>query len=140
VQLPHSLKRGFRNDGSTGPLIFPDEFRTYAVLDDWTPHSITLNLYVLDDNNDVVFTFEGNGTPIFSWHSALIVLQGMHFEAVQQGEPEINERFSTIWQPRALPQSNIRGDTLLDIEGQETQEVFTILDNLALNYTKKAVR
>ncbi|KAG7085922.1 Type I Iterative PKS [Marasmius oreades] len=121
--LPHSLARGFRNDGSTDPLVFPDEFNVYAVLAYWSPSSWTLDCYVLNDNNDVVFTFEG-----------------LHFELVQQDHPKVSERFSMIWQPRALPQSRIRGHvTLDDDQTAEIQELLDSLDKLALGYTARAL-
>ncbi|KAK7047807.1 hypothetical protein VNI00_006135 [Paramarasmius palmivorus] len=121
--LPHSLRRGFRNDGSTEPLVFDDEFRVYAVMADWTPYSWTLDCHVLNDNDDVVFTFEG-----------------LHFELVQQDIPAINERFSMIWQPRALPESRLRGHvTLEDNSPSELQELLDVLDKLALGYTKRAL-
>ncbi|KAL0572907.1 hypothetical protein V5O48_009054 [Marasmius crinis-equi] len=121
--LPHSLRRGFRNSGSTESLVFPDEFRVYAILAEWSPSSWTLDCYVLDDNNDVVFTFEG-----------------LRFELVQQDRPKITERFSMIWQPRCLPQSNIGGLVILeDDPAAQTQELFKILDRLALSYTVDAL-
>lgn len=58
-QLPYSLKRAFRNDGSTEPLVLPAEFRAYAVLAEWTPHHWIINAYVLDDEGSVLFTVEG---------------------------------------------------------------------------------
>ncbi|KAF9261006.1 polyketide synthase [Marasmius fiardii PR-910] len=121
--LPHSLRRGFRNNGSLEPLVFDGEFNVYAVLAYWSPSSWTLDCYVLDNNNDVVFTFEG-----------------LHFELVQQDHPKISERFSMIWQPRALPQSDIRGHVLLDDDqSTEVQELLDVLDKLALGYTANAL-
>ncbi|KAI3605818.1 polyketide synthase [Moniliophthora roreri] len=121
--LPHSLRRGFRNNGTTDPVIFDDDFRVYAVLAYWSPYSWTLDCYVLDDNNDVVFTFEG-----------------LHFEMVQQDDATVNEHFSMIWQPRALPESHLHGDvTLADEFSAEVAELLEVLDKLALGYTKKAL-
>ncbi|ESK88629.1 polyketide synthase [Moniliophthora roreri MCA 2997] len=121
--LPHSLRRGFRNDGSTEPLIFNGDFRIYAILADWSPYSATYDYYVLNDDNDVVFTFEG-----------------LRFETVQQDQQAIKERFSMIWQPRGLPKSNNSGHvTLEDDSVLEHQELLDVLDKLALGYTKKAL-
>ncbi|EEB97211.1 hypothetical protein MPER_03517, partial [Moniliophthora perniciosa FA553] len=121
--LPHSLRRGFRNNGTTDPVVFDDDFRVYAVLAHWSPYSWTLDCYVLDDNNDVVFTFEG-----------------LHFEMVQQDDAAVNERFSMIWQPRGLPESHLHGDVnLVDESSAEVTELLEVLDKLALGYTKKAL-
>ncbi|KAK1215285.1 hypothetical protein PQX77_022103 [Marasmius sp. AFHP31] len=121
--LPHSLRRGFRNNGSSGALVFSDEFRVYALLAEWSPSSWTLDCYVLDDHDDVVFTFEG-----------------LRFELVQQDHPKITERFSMIWQPRAIPQSDIGGVVVLeDDPAAQTEELFEVLDKLALGYTMDAL-
>ena len=40
--------------------MLPEEFRVYAILVDWATHHWTIDAYVLDEDNNVLFTFEGN--------------------------------------------------------------------------------
>jgi len=40
--------------------VLPEEFRAYAILVDWSTHHWTIDAYVLDEDNEVLFTFEGN--------------------------------------------------------------------------------
>ncbi|KAI3601476.1 polyketide synthase [Moniliophthora roreri] len=121
--LPHSLRRGFRNDGTTEPLIFPDEFRVYSVMTDWSPYWWMIDIYVLDDDGDVIFTFEG-----------------LRFELVQQDFPGITERFGMVWQPRALPETRHHGHlTLEESSPAELHDLLEVLDKLALSYTQTSL-
>lgn len=58
-QLPHSLRRAYRNDGSPVPVTLPAEFRTYTRLVEWSPEHQLIDAYVLNDDDTVLFTFEG---------------------------------------------------------------------------------
>lgn len=58
-QLPYFLRRGFRNDGSVGPVIVPSSLKCYARLAEWALDHHTVDIYVLDENENVLFTFEG---------------------------------------------------------------------------------
>ncbi|KAI0917773.1 Type I Iterative Polyketide synthase (PKS) [Taiwanofungus camphoratus] len=119
--LPHSLKRGFRNDGSTSPLNPSDECRVYVTLNGWTPDSWEISAYLLDDYGRVLFT-----------------LEGVRFEKVQQGIPWPESRFTVEWQPHVLPEHMISRTTWLNGVYPEPEDIqlLRVLDRLAISYTQ----
>nr|ART89046.1 polyene polyketide synthase 1 [Agaricomycetes sp.] len=123
--LPYSLRRGYRNDGNTEPLVLPELFRTYSVLQSWSYSHWTMDIYILAEDNSVLFTFEG-----------------LHFALVVQDKQWPKERYTTYWQPHALPATEFEGAVLLPgpTEGSEVEYVLRKLDLLALNYSSKTLK
>ncbi|KAF9237185.1 polyketide synthase [Melanogaster broomeanus] len=122
--LPHSVKRIFRNDGSRAPLVLPEEFLCYSVLQEWSPELWVTDLHVLGEDHSVVFTVEG-----------------LRFELVQQHEEWPSVHYKMLWQPRDLPQLNLEG--LIALPDQTAQpdaeEVLKALDQLAVDYTRQTL-
>ncbi|KIJ60886.1 polyketide synthase [Hydnomerulius pinastri MD-312] len=94
--LPHSVRRIFRNDGSTAPLVLPDEFVAYTVLHEWSPHHWVTNCYILGEDQSVIYTVEG-----------------LRFALVQHDNEWPSEHFKMFWQPRDLPQSHLESSVIL---------------------------
>ncbi|KDQ58084.1 hypothetical protein JAAARDRAFT_57854 [Jaapia argillacea MUCL 33604] len=119
--LPHSLERAFRNDGSTLPLNFPEEFPVFARMTEWTPDSWVLDAYLLAENGDVLFSIEG-----------------LRFERVQQGAPWPKNRFTMEWQPYVVPEDTSLVGLSLDGVSAKSEEVLLLqtLDRLAISYTQ----
>ncbi|KAF7792169.1 hypothetical protein EIP86_003199 [Pleurotus ostreatoroseus] len=121
--LPHSLRRAYRNDGSYEPLVLPEEFITYTILQECSPRHWIIDAYVLDDTGAVLFTFEG-----------------LYFKLVDQNEQWPQQRYSMYWQPRALPQTQLEGHKTLEGPSTDTIELMKLLDQLALAYTHDTIR
>ncbi|KZT06920.1 polyketide synthase [Laetiporus sulphureus 93-53] len=122
--LPHSLRRAYRVDGRTEPIVLPEEFRTYSVLLDWSAHHWTFDAYVLDEDDSVIIAFEG-----------------LHFTLVSQDDQWPTERYMMYWQPRALPTTEHEGMLVLDRAADDTDSVhiLCLLDQLALKYTHETL-
>ncbi|KAF9242059.1 polyketide synthase [Melanogaster broomeanus] len=122
--LPHSAKRIFRNDGSRDPLILPDEFMCYSVLHEWSPDHWLLNMYVLGEDNSVVFTVEG-----------------LQFALVARDEEWPDEHYKMLWQPRDLPPVNLEGLIVLPDQAVQSDAmgVLKALDQLAVQYTRQTL-
>ncbi|KAH9940662.1 polyketide synthase [Amylocystis lapponica] len=126
LYLPHSLRRGYRNDGSTGPLVLPEQFRCYAKLVEWSLDHHVLDAYVLGGDGTVLYTFEG-----------------LRFNFLESGERQWpTERYMTHWQPRVLPSSTVEGVVGFDkaIPSVEEIQLLRILDYLAMKYTAATLK
>ena len=141
MQLPYSLRRGYRNDGSSEPLLLPHEFRTYTIRTDWSTYHWTIDAYVLDEDNNVLFTFEGNSASsgVLS-HSPL--LTGLRFEAVTRDNQWPTKRYMIYWQPRALPLTALQGTVVLEEPSgkSEMTKILRLLDQMALKYTAETLK
>ncbi|CCM04557.1 uncharacterized protein FIBRA_06738 [Fibroporia radiculosa] len=122
--LPHSVRRIFRNDGSTAPLVLPDEFITYAVLHEWSPQKRLMSCYILAEDQSVIFTVEG-----------------LCFALVQRDDKWPSEHFKMFWQPRDLPLSHLEGSVILPgpPPHSDASELLHVLDQLAIQFTKKTI-
>ncbi|CCM06115.1 uncharacterized protein FIBRA_08364 [Fibroporia radiculosa] len=124
LQLPHSVRRIFRNDGSTAPLVLPEEFIAYTVLQEWSPYHCLVNCYILGEDQSVIFTVEG-----------------FRFALVQRDDQWPSEHFKMLWQPRDLPQSHLESSIVLPGPPPHSDaiELLRILDQLAMQFTKKTI-
>ncbi|KDQ50123.1 hypothetical protein JAAARDRAFT_711195 [Jaapia argillacea MUCL 33604] len=122
--LPHSLERAFRNDGSTTPLNFPEEFPVFARMTEWTADSWVLDAYLLAENGDVLFS-----------------LEGLRFERVQQGAPWPKNRFTMEWQPYVVPEDTALVGSTLNGVSVKSEEVLLLqtLDRIAISYTQDLI-
>ncbi|GJJ08186.1 Type I Iterative PKS [Clathrus columnatus] len=120
-QLPHSLRRAFRNDGKAEPLPLPEEFCAYAVLVEWTPTYWVVDEYILDESGAVIFTIEG-----------------LRFAWVEQEDALPTTRFTDCWQPHALPIAQRGRSISTEAYSLESDaiELLKVLDELAVSYTK----
>ncbi|CCM04590.1 uncharacterized protein FIBRA_06771 [Fibroporia radiculosa] len=124
LQLPHSVRRIFRNDGSTAPLVLPEEFVAYSILQEWSPRHWVVNIYILGEDQSVVFTVEG-----------------LRFALVQRDDQWPSEHFKMYWQPRDLPRSHLEGSVVLPglPPHSDASELLHVLDQLAMQFTKKTI-
>ncbi|KAF9237177.1 polyketide synthase [Melanogaster broomeanus] len=124
IQLPHSVKRIFRNDGSGAPLVLPEVFLCYTVLQEWSPEFWVIDIHVLGEDHSVIFTVEG-----------------LRFELVQQQHGWPSVHYKMLWQPRDLPPLNLEGLMVLPEPTAlfEAGEVLKVLDQLALHYTRQTL-
>ncbi|KAF9237183.1 polyketide synthase [Melanogaster broomeanus] len=122
--LPHSVKRIFRNDGSGAPLVLPEQFMCYSILQEWSPERWVADLRVLGEDHSVIFTVEG-----------------LRFELVQQHAEWPNVHYKMLWQPRDLPQLNLEGLIVLPdhTTQSDAEEVLKALDQLAVHYTRQTL-
>jgi fatty acid synthase len=123
--------------------VLPEEFRVYAILVDWSTHHWTIDAYVLDEDNEVLFTFEGNSAA--SEVSSLLhtlLFTALHFTLVTQDNQWPTKRYMTYWQPRALPSTNLQGAVVLEESSNEfeTTVILHLLDQIALKYTAETLK
>jgi fatty acid synthase len=154
IQLPHSVKRVFRNGWSTEPLLLNgDIYPIYCRLVEWNIEYIVVDVFLLDNNGD------GECLDIFCLrlclmliHSHLIVLYtmaGLRNNTVKKKEIKaIRDRYTIAWQPVALPVTHsvsdvemvqIRSD-VVPIEDQTQLEQLKHLDELAETYMCSALK
>ncbi|EPQ50300.1 polyketide synthase [Gloeophyllum trabeum ATCC 11539] len=144
LYLPYTLRRGYRNDGSTGPLVLPAEFKTYTKLAEWTTDHFTLDIYVLGENDEVVYTFEGK-FPEFQ--PTLTLTQhchaGLQLNFLNKDTVWPTERYMNYWQPTALPPSRFEGvnDTLdTRVDASEAIQLLKMLDYRAMKSTAQTLK
>jgi len=102
-----------------------------------------MDIYVLDEDNSVLFTFLGLSQVTSTTRRSLFLHDriGLHFTLVNQGNEWPTERYMMYWQPRIHPLSHNEG--LVAVENSlhlETAELLHVLDRMALSYIHKTMK
>ncbi|KAJ6535978.1 hypothetical protein DFH09DRAFT_1043015 [Mycena vulgaris] len=138
--LPHSLRRGFRNDGSVSPVVLPANFKCYAHLVEWALYHHTVDVYVLDENEDVIFTFEGTLILRYLIHFRDKHPIGLRFNCLSNRDNQLPiERYEVQWQPRSLPPTRYES-TALETTAENSEDLLAVLDYLAIKYSAATVK
>ncbi|KAF8157648.1 hypothetical protein K438DRAFT_1777141 [Mycena galopus ATCC 62051] len=131
--LPHSLRRAFRNDGSVGSVVLPSALRCYGRLVEWSLDHHIVDLYVLDEDAAVLFTFEG-----------------FRFNFLSNAGNQLPiERYMVHWQPRSIPATSYEAvsfdptianfEEVLDVLDYLAEELLAVLDYFAMKYSAATV-